>query len=264
MRFKIDHDLHIHSQLSTCSGNPEQTAERILAYAKEYGLSEICVTDHYWDSAVPGASKWYIPQNFDNISKILPLPQADGIKFMFGCETDMDKDFTIGVPKERYYDFDFIIVPTTHLHMKRFTIAEEDFESVERKVQLWIDRFDAILNSDLPLHKVGIAHLSCELIDAWSEERYLKVLDTIPESEMVRLFTRAAALGCGIEIIIRFNDSNIDSVLRMFHIAKACGCKFYLGTDAHSPEGFAEAMPYFERTIDILGLTEEDKFHIGK
>ena len=87
MRFQIDHDLHIHTQLSTCSQNPEQTADRILAYAKEYGLKEICVTDHYWDSAVPGASKWYVPQNFDNISKVLPLPQADGIKFRFGCET---------------------------------------------------------------------------------------------------------------------------------------------------------------------------------
>ncbi len=32
--FKIDHDYHIHSQLSSCSNNAEQTAKAILQYAE--------------------------------------------------------------------------------------------------------------------------------------------------------------------------------------------------------------------------------------
>ena len=39
MKFQIDHDYHIHSKLSSCSRDPEQTNERILQYAKENGLS---------------------------------------------------------------------------------------------------------------------------------------------------------------------------------------------------------------------------------
>ncbi len=41
MKFQVDQDLHIHSQLSICSGDPEQNTERILAYAKAYGLKHI-------------------------------------------------------------------------------------------------------------------------------------------------------------------------------------------------------------------------------
>ena len=52
MRYVVDHDFHIHSQLSICSNDPEQTKERILAYAKECQLKTICITDHYWDEAV--------------------------------------------------------------------------------------------------------------------------------------------------------------------------------------------------------------------
>ena len=43
MRFKIDHDLHIHTQLSIFSGHPEQTPKRILQHAKDNNLSTLCV-----------------------------------------------------------------------------------------------------------------------------------------------------------------------------------------------------------------------------
>ena len=100
MKFVIDHDYHIHSRQSLCSGIPEQTPERILRYAQENGIRQLCLTDHFWDETVPGASNWYKIQNYEHISCWLPLPQAEGISFKFGCETDMDKFFTIGVSKE--------------------------------------------------------------------------------------------------------------------------------------------------------------------
>ena len=111
MKFTIDHDCHIHSMLSSCSNDPAQSTERILQYAKDNGLKKICITDHFWDERVEGASDWYAPQNFAHISRAKPLPTADGIEFLFGCETDMDKFFTVGVSKERYNDFDFVIIP---------------------------------------------------------------------------------------------------------------------------------------------------------
>ena len=42
---------------------PLQTTENILRYALDNGLKTICVTDHYWDETIPGASGWYAPQN---------------------------------------------------------------------------------------------------------------------------------------------------------------------------------------------------------
>ena len=266
MKFKFDHDYHIHSYLSTCSDDPEQSPARILKYALETGLSEICITDHYWDGAVPGASDWYKPQDFEHISRVKPLPEAEGVKFLFGCETDMDKLLTVGIPKERFSDFDFVIIPTTHLHMTDFTITKEDAESNEARARLWVRRLDALLGMPLPFEKIGIAHLACGLIDQRSRQDYLDTLSLIPDGDMNRLFKKAASVGAGIELNLSdmtFRDGEEDFVLRPFRIAKACGCKFYLGSDAHHPKSFERCRPIFERAIDMLDLSEDDRFYIG-
>ena len=265
MRYKIDHDFHIHSGLSSCSGDAEQNAMRLLQYAKDKGLTKICVTDHYWDSSVDGASSWYTPQDFEHIAEILPLPKADGIDFIFGAETDMDKHCTIGLPLSRFDDFGFVIIPTTHMHMKRFAISEEDYCISNRVVARWCERLDALLSMPLPFYKVGIAHLACNLMNKTSREEYIKTLDAIPSDEMERLFYKAAGLGVGIELNMSdmsFADSEAENVLRMFKIAKACGCKFYLGSDAHHPAAFEKTTDIFERAITMLDLTENDKFLI--
>jgi histidinol phosphatase-like PHP family hydrolase len=119
MRYVVDHDYHIHSQLSECSSHPEQTTANILKYAKNNGLKKICLTDHFWDDLVGSPSPWYAPQDFAHICEALPLPKDDEVEFVFGCESDFDKIFRVGVSKERLDKFDFIVIPTTHLHMRR-------------------------------------------------------------------------------------------------------------------------------------------------
>ena len=261
MKYRVDHDLHLHSFLSSCSGDPTQTPDAILHYAEENHLSTICMTDHYWDSAVPGASKWYAPQNFDHIAENKPLPQGKETAFLFGCETDLDKNFVLGIPKERYDDFHFIIIPTTHLHMTGFTISVEDAESDERRAALWVERFERVLNMDLPFHKVGIAHLVCGLIKRGDR---CAVLDRLQKNDLERLFTRAAALGCGIELNrcdceAAANEALHDSILRVLRVAKGCGCKFYLGSDDHTAKELARGVAAFAYMVDALGLEESDK-----
>ena len=263
MKYVIDHDYHIHSQLSSCSRHPEQTPTRILQYAKENALSTICLTDHYWDSAVPGASRWYEPQNFDHVAQFRDLPKDERVRFLFGCETDMDRFMTLGIPKERFDDFDFIIVPTTHLHMKGFTITEEEYCVDECVARLWVERLDALLSADLPFHKVGLAHPCCYLMNKRAPDAYLRTLELIPTRELERLFARAAALGCGIEINTQFAAQDADTVLRIYRVAKAMGCKFYFGSDAHGPDQFDELLAFGRHVVDLLELTEDDKFYIG-
>ncbi len=264
MKYTVDNDLHIHSYLSACSGDAAQTNERILEYAKNCGLKTVCLTNHFWDSAVPGASEWYAPQDFEHISKAKPLPSREGISFLFGCEADMDKDFCLGLSEEKAKEFDFIIVATTHLHMKGFTSYNEDISDANARAKTWVKRLDALLDKDLPFEKIGIAHLACKLI-APTREEYLETLSLIPEEEMRRIFKRVAELGMGIELNssdMAFSDEEEVVVLRPFHIAKECGCKFYLGSDAHHPENLEAAIPIFERAVSLLGLTEEDKYII--
>ena len=265
MRYKIDHDLHIHTQLSSCSMNPEQNTLNILKYAKENNLSTICVTDHYWDSAVLGASPWYAPQNFEHISKSKPLPQDDNVRFLFGAETELKRNFTLGIPDSRFNDFDFVIIPTTHFHMNGYTVNEDEFRNNEKLAKLWIKKLEYLLDLPLPFEKIGIAHPVCRLINRKSKEDYLNTLSLIPDNEMERVFTKMAKVGCGVELNkgdMSFSDSEKDIVLRPFKIAKNCGCKFYLGSDAHSPSGFDNYLEIFDRAITLLDLKESDKFYI--
>ena len=264
MRYLVDHDLHIHSKISLCSKDPEQTNERILRYAEENGLKTICLTDHFWDENVEGASEWYLPQNYKHVSAAKPLPQSENVKFLFGCETDLNKDLTLGISKY-FDDFDFVIIPTTHFHAKGFSLTDEESFDANSRAKAWVKRFDAVLNMDLPFHKIGIAHLTCGLIGRTREE-YLEILRLIPEKDMIRLFEKAARLGVGIELNsedMEFSDEETEVVLRPYRIAKQCGCEFYCGSDAHHPDRLSKTKAIFERAIDLLDLKEEDKFVIS-
>lgn len=264
MKYIADHDIHIHSRLSSCSHDPEQTPEVILNYAIECGYRYVCLTDHFWDETIPGASKWYAPQNFPHICESLPLPQDDKVKFFFGCEAEMDKYLTIGISKEVIEKLDFIIVPITHLHMAGFTRPEED-NSVESRVEHYIKRFNALLAADLPAHKVGIAHLTCHLMSPEKNiNSLMQCLKLISDDTYRDLFTRAAKKGYGIEL--NFSASHpeeiMEQILRPYRIAMECGCKFYFGSDMHTHgEANIGRKEKFERIIDMLGLTEDMKFN---
>lgn len=268
MKFKFDHDYHIHSKISLCSNDPEQTTERILQYAKDCKLRTLVLTDHYWDSDVPGASGWYQKQPFEWIAAALPLPKDDEVRFLFGCESDIDKYMTLGIPEKRFDDFDFMVIPTTHLHMTGFTLSKEDAESEESnriRADLWVERLEKFLEKELPFRKIGLAHLACPLINKRSRGDYLETLDMIPSEDMERLFSKAAKVGVGIELNyadMRYSDAEADTVLRMFRIAKSCGCKFYCGSDAHHPATFERVQETYERAVNMLYLTENDKFYI--
>ena len=264
--YVIDHDLHIHSQLSLCSSDPAQTTGRILKYAEENGLTTICLTDHFWDPAVPGASEWYAIQNLEHIKEALPLPQSDGVRFLFGCETEMDKYFTIGVSDKLLEQLDFIIVPTTHLHMEGFTLDADigyDEDGIKRRRELYVERFARLLEADLPFRKTGIAHLTCTLACRKPEDGMIRLLNGISDETFRELFSSAAAKGLGIELnfdAFAHTGADKEAEYRPYRIAKECGCRFYFGSDAHHPAELDGAVRNFKEIAETLKLNESDKF----
>lgn len=268
MRFPVDHDYHIHSKLSSCSKDPEQSTAHILEYAKEHGYRQICLTDHFWDETVDGASRWYTPQNYDHVRQSLPLPQAEGIEFLFGVETEMTKDNILGISPDRYDAFDFIIVPISHFHMVGFTLSEEDAATVEGRANRFLAKLEAVLSMPLPFHKIGLAHMANDTIGGRDLTMYCQVLRQITGERLRALFTKAAALGVGIELntsCLAFrSEEEAQAVTDFYTVAKECGCKFYIGTDAHHPAQLVGQKDVAQRFIDRLGLTEEDRFYIGR
>lgn len=268
MRYVFDNDLHIHSYLSPCSGDAEQTPENILKYAEKNGLRQICLTDHYWDPKVPGATTYLAQLNTDLLKRALPLPQADGVEFLFGCETELDRFGHLAIAPETYGEFDFIVIPINHFHMEGFTLPDEDFNNVPAIARRWVERFHYVMDKPLPFHKVGFAHLTCELMATEYRTQHLEVVDLITDEQYSAAFNRAAAAGAGIELnfetFFDYSDEELGRLMRPYKIAKSCGCKFYFGTDAHHPSDFDRAKEKFEKVIDLLSLTEDDKFFVGK
>lgn len=261
MKFTVDHDLHIHSYLSSCSKDPTQTSERILEYAREKGLRRIALTNHHWDSSIDGASGFYRPQDYAHIASALPLPTADGIEFLFGCETELRLDLTLGLARENMDKFGFIIIPTTHMHMEGFTVKRG--ASLAERAEAYTERLDAVLNMDLPFHKIGIAHLTCQHIARGEWRDHISVINLVSDGDFHRLFARAAEVGVGIELNIPirgYEGEDLESILRPYRIAKEEGCKFYLGGDAHRARELDIVYDRFPLIVDALALEESDKF----
>ena len=266
MKFTFDHDLHIHSSVSPCGGDPEQTPARILQYAEENGLKTICLTDHYWDETVPAPYGTGAGVPTARLKSVLPLPQREGIRFLFGAETDMDRDMTVGVGPDMAKTLDFIIVPLNHLHMSGFSCRGD--EDAAARAELIVRRFDALLASSLPFHKVGLAHFTDGLI--FPGGKNTDVLNRIPEAEYRRLFRKTAQLGIGVELNmpaakadLRVMDREEDrDELRVYLLAREEGCKFYFGSDAHTVRGLGWAKRNAQKIIELLDLKEEDKFVI--
>lgn len=261
MRYLVDHDFHIHTQLSSCSNDPAQTCQRIEQYALESGLTSVCLTDHFWDSAVPGTSRWYAPQDFDHIaptrSYVPSKPKR--VKFFFGCETELDRNMTLGISPEVMQKMDFIIIPTTHFHMEGFTVPSGI--DISTRAKLYVDRLQAVLDMPLPFEKVGIAHLCCELIAP--QGQHIDVLNAVPDEAYAALFAQMAKKGAGVElnfIISHYTGDDLAAMLRPYRIAAKQHCKFYFGSDAHHPNELDAAKNNFERIVDALDLKEDQKF----
>ena len=260
MRYIVDHDLHIHSNLSTCSRCPEQTPERIAQYAVDMGLKTICITDHFWDEKVPGASAWYAPQNFPHISLCKPLPQPQGVQFLFGCETELPANGIPALAKDHFDLFDFVIIPPNHMHMDGL-VRPAGIDTPQKMARLLEDRLENLIMQDLPFEKIGIAHLTCKVM--FPEGCASDVAVELDETRLLRIFEGYAKAGCGIELqafsFLEW-DTRREDCLRIYRIAKAAGCKFYLGSDAHHPD-WMEAVPdRLPKVIDALGLTESDRY----
>ncbi len=266
MKYVVDHDYHIHSRISPCSGDENQTAQRILDEAIECGFTSICLTDHFWDSAVEapvGKPEFYDHVNYERISEWLPLPQGENTKFYFGCECELLRDMTLGISRAVADKMDLIIVPPNHFHMTPHTLADED-RPLDRRAKVYLARLRGLLDMDLPFNKIGIAHFTDSLTAPEGDHDHIDVISMMPTDELTDIFGRAAKLGVGIElnfIPFEYSESDLEEILRPYRIASECGCKFYLGSDAHCA-GEIKYTKRFHRIIELLSLEEDQKFHI--
>lgn len=260
--FPADHDLHAHTTLSACCHDPAQTADALARHALARGYGALCVTNHVWDQDVPGASAWYRPQDIAHVRSLLPLPRVPAsLLMMFGCETEFCGGDRLGLRPDHFAAFDFVIIPPNHFNMPGF-VRPEGVDAPEDRARLLVERLEEIARLPIPFYKVGIAHLTTGLLHQGGDK--YAVIDAVPEARFYDAMRAFAKNGAGIELNAACFapgwQARADMELKLYRIARQAGCRFYLGSDAHSADRLDGIQGVLPDVIRALALTAEDRY----
>lgn len=255
-------DLHCHTHLSSCCHDENMTAETILRFAEEHNYSSLCLTDHLWDRAVPGASDWYAPQDVEHVRKALPLPSSDKLPFYFGCETELPINCVPALHRDNFDLFDFVVIPVNHMHMKGLN-RPYDVDTPEKMAEYILTRLERLLERDLPFNKIGLAHFTCPLM--FAEGSVADVISHMSEQRLLRIMKGYAEAGTGVELnCASFEEleTRPEETLRMYRASKEAGCKFYFSSDAHAVGQLNCAPALGPKLVDLLGLDASHQYII--
>ncbi len=255
---KITMDTHIHTPASKCCTNPEQTVEKTAQELYERGFKVIAFTDHVWRNPEILPNHWYAQHDGSALLETVKIIRSRKfpLKVMASCEADMQAPGRFGITDELSDQLDFVMLAPDHFQLRDF--VEQPVPPVPEALAPLMMHF---FHSAVSWGKAQIlAHPMCPFSYF---EIYDRTVELISDSEFLDSFGKAAEKGIGLEINIDCLNSagkgefNLDTMTRIFSLAKNAGCKFTFGSDSHNAEHFthyAEA----ERFSKIVGITEKD------
>jgi HisJ family histidinol phosphate phosphatase len=264
---KPTHDLHVHTALSQCADKDTATVENYITAAQENGIKVLGFANHMWDSKVEGANDWYIPQNFEHISKIrsnIPI-NLDSPEILIGCETEFDANSVLGISEETMRQLDFVLAPHTHTHFENVMPKKLRFDFKKHADYLY-GSFLRLADHPLAKYITAIAH---PFAPVGMADYYDEILAFLPDKQLEECFKAAKAVGMAIEIntsaFSRIGAADLPrcQFVRMIKVAKAVGCKFTIGTDSHRPEAYSY-LHYADSVTDLAGITDEDILKVFK
>ena len=145
----------------------------------------------------------------------------------------------------------------THLAMPK-----SFYEPHKKHIEFMVEAFMNTVNSDVAKYVTAIPHPFMAVACPYDNRT---LLNEITDDDFKRCFDAAAQKGIALELNPNFLKSKSlkeaynDPIFRMYRIGKECGCKFTVGTDAHSEKGYDNFEKIYIMT-SLLELTTED-FH---
>ena len=258
----ITEDLHLHTYLSKCAKNGGH-ARDYVAQAQSEGLSVIAFTDHMWDSAVPGASDWYKPQDMAHIgqlrAELAELP-AGPVRVLFGCETECDKNGVVGITQEAASRLDILLVPNSHTHMLDFVMPREYNGIPDKHGAFMVRHFMDIIRSPVARYITAIPHPFAAVGKSASEKE--EILASISDAAFAECFAAAREMDIALELntsvfaCIPEQQLRTGEFARMYMIAREAGCRFTFGTDAHAVAHMV-TLPAALPLLDAAGITQD-------
>lgn len=258
---KITHDFHTHTVYSNDTGR-SATFPLYIERAKKLGLTHIGFAEHFWDDSIDGAFPFYLPLTRERMAEgraEFESYKEDGLKLYFGCEVEYDPaHHAPAITEATAETFDFVLVPHSHSHT---TMPKEYYDDPKKHCDFLVEAYNDIINSPVSRYVTGMAH-PFALVRCPYPEKVL--IDLVSDDTFRKMFDKTAEKGIAIEINTScvFHGFTLDTVdlsphLRIFRLAKECGCKFLFGSDSHNSHGL-EITDQASRISEILGLCEDD------
>ena len=258
----IRSDFHTHTNISAC-GAPDNTLQVLIdgLCTGDDGLRVLGVSNHLWDSDVPGASPWYAPQNVPHVLTVrqeLEQAETHGTRILIGAEVEFSADCRVAITEEHAKLFDYLLITSNHLHMKDFIIPASVKDPDEVRSVL-ITRFKAAAKVDLPV-KCGLCHPFVPF--SFKDDEY-EIISGISDEVYGECFELAAKNGKSIEIHsaalnphLPLNEYGFcEEYARMLRIAGESGCTFHIGSDVHKPAPLPGIR--LREFFNYLGFTEK-------
>ena len=260
-------DTHVHTYYSPCARQldeqlrPLAAPERYYQRAAELGLEAITFTDHMVEHpAAAGMVLFYKgsgPEILCNLrSELNFLEPPEGCKIYIGCETELLPGNRIGISRELAAQLDFVLVPTTHYHLREtpqpksfapHDVAEHMLTLLELVArEPWVD---------------AIAHPFADPERIIGDLR--RIYEAMDKARLEEILGLAAQNGVALEV----NGSSVSKSESMPHygevyreivgLAKKLGVRFTYGSDAHKYQNLGMSAAV-EEWIRSAGLTARD------
>ena len=255
----IDHDLHIHTYLSSCCLQKDrQRPSAILDLAGQMGVNTVGFADHIWANPNLPPSDWYRPQDANQTARLRAdlSSLSTSLRVLVGCEAEMIAPGKIGITPEYARKLDYVLLACSHFHMRGF--VEQPASGAPKDLARHLVRFfTAAVKSGLA---TAIPH---PFFPCGYETQYDAAIDAIPDTEFLDVFGPAAERGVGIEVTSVFLPAPperafaLETPVRVLSLAKQAGCRFTFGTDAHEPDT-QKRLPELRPLVEAVGITAHD------
>ena len=265
---KIISDIHIHTSISSCAQR-DATFEGYIENAKNSGLKVLGFSDHLWDSAIVGASNWYKHQNIAHVlqlkGQLPPSREKDGIKILFGCETEFTHNGVLCLAEENFEYFDYVLVPHSHTHMG-IVVPQDTIADEKSHAKFLMDSFMRLIAHPLAKRIVSVAH---PFVPGTRYNIYNSVQSYIPDSYLIEAFSAAKEKGVAIELngscLIYMPNEEISKseYVRIYSIAKQCGCRFTYGSDSHDIKTDRK-LGEIEKFLIQCGIDDQDMLSLDE
>lgn len=261
-------DLHVHTNLSNCA--PKETVpSSYIPYCNSEEIKTIGFSNHIYPNSWIRHQEVGENAGFDRVMRIRPdlekLRKSTDLRILLGGEVEVVYGKEPSLTKELSKNFDYILIAASHVMNIMFEYTNYDLSTPDKLRDLIIERFEYACNLDYPV-PMGICHPLYALCTPWEQE----VIDGISDSKLADCFTLARKKNKSIEIHAclyrpgtQRNELGISpSYLRMLSAAKACGCHFHFGADAHSVSAFSGVHSTLRKAAEIVGITKEDMWNL--